>query len=249
MNFMADQLNRLNVNFNRLDAITSGSLPNDQNDPYWNTWERPIKSSEKACFLSHIKAWEIVVNKNCPVLILEDDAMLVSDLNDVLHAVSSLNDIDYLTLEVRNRKKLLSKKSRALNSKYKMCRLYQDRSGAAAYVLWPSGAKKLLTRSKKFAALSDAMICMSYDLLGFQIEPACAVQLDSAKYYGLKASIKSISTIHSGVNIGRPDLSQSNGIKFKLRRILSQIKMGYRFLSNIFIAKKRYVKFDIKRFQ
>lgn len=248
MNFMADQLNRLNVNFNRLDAITIDSLPGDQNDPYWDTWERPIKSSEKACFLSHMKAWEIVVNKNCPVLILEDDAMLVSDLSDVLHAVSSLKDIDYLSLEIRNRKKLLSKRSRVLNSKYKIFRLYQDRSGAAAYVLWPSGAKKLLKRAKKIAALSDAMICMSYDLLGFQIEPACAVQLDSAKSYGLKAPISSISTIHSGVNIGRPDLSQNNRASFKRRRISFQIKMGFRFLSKVFIAKKRYVKFDIKEF-
>ena len=54
MNFMADQLNRLNVRFNRLDANTSGSLPSDQNDPYWNAWERPIKSSEKAVSYTHL---------------------------------------------------------------------------------------------------------------------------------------------------------------------------------------------------
>ena len=248
MQFMAAQLNRLGVKYYRQDAITTKSLDIEENDPYWCRWERPIKPSERACLLSHIKAWKLVIDKNIPILILEDDAFLVSDLNDVLNAATDLNDIDYLTLEVRNRKKLLSKRAITLNSKYKIRKLYQDRSGAAAYILWPSGAKKLLKRSKKYAALSDAMICMSYELSGFQIEPACAVQLDSAENYGLVVPISPASIIHSGKYKGRTDLAQYNNINYKLQRIKSQIRMGFRYLFNIFNAKKRYVEFDIQNF-
>tara|TARA_B110001450_G_C17629759_1_gene484725 strand:- start:417 stop:1187 length:771 start_codon:yes stop_codon:yes gene_type:complete len=248
MEFMKDQMNELNIGFERLNAVAIKDLIYNNNEAYWKTWERPIKPSEQACFLSHIKAWEAVINENIPILILEDDAILVKDLNEVLNLVSNLKDIDYISLEIRNRKKLLSTVQNKLNSKYKISRLYQDRSGAAAYVLWPSGAKKLIKRTKKHAALTDAMICMSYELLGYQIEPACAVQLDSAENYGLSIPISSNSTIHTGSNEGRVDLLQFNGIKYKIRRILSQLKMGIRFLSKLFSAKKRFVEFNINNF-
>jgi glycosyl transferase family 25 len=67
---MSDQLENLNLNYKRLDAISIDGLISSKNEKYWETWERPIKLTERACFLSHIKAWEKVKNINRPLLIL-----------------------------------------------------------------------------------------------------------------------------------------------------------------------------------
>jgi len=245
---MSDQLENLNLNYKRLDAISIDGLISSKNEKYWETWERPIKLTERACFLSHIKAWEKVKNINRPLLILEDDAILSSDIKNILHVIFKYEKIDYVTLEVRNRKKLLMKHNKYLLPGYTLTRLLQDRSGAAAYILWPSGAKKLLKRASKQAALADALICKSYELSSYQIEPACAVQLDTAEIYGLKSPISSISYINAGDNFGRPDLRQFNGIKYKIKRVYAQLRMAVRHLSNILQAKRRYVKFNKKNF-
>ena len=109
---------------------------------------------------------------------------------------------------------------------HRLLRLYQDRSGAAAYLLWPAGAKKLLNNASRAAGLADAVICRAYELLSYQLEPAGAVQLDCASTYGITPPIQTHSAIAAAPeaedNRWAPD--------FRLRRIGAQVRMGLRML-------------------
>jgi glycosyl transferase, family 25 len=249
MNFMTKQMNKLSLKFLRINAIAENNLVLSNKKSYWNTWERPLKNTEKACLLSHINAWKSVVKNNRPALILEDDALLSNDTKSVLNAASALQNMDLLSLEVRFRKKLLSKKREKLCFGYHYSKMYQNGSGAAAYILWPSGAKKLITYSKKHAALADALITDCKKLKSFQIEPACALQLDCLPIYGMRSPIEHFSIINSGDNSNRPTYEKRMRLKFLRKRILSQLKKGLQIFFLMQKSEKRTIKLKINKFE
>jgi glycosyl transferase family 25 len=236
MTFMAQQMDALGLSYERLEAVTPGIQIGTSSPGYWDTWERPLKETEKACFLSHVAAWKRVEALGEPALILEDDVLLSHTTPLLLEACGKLNGIDHITFEVRKRKKVVSKQGSQLTDAHRMLRLFQDRSGAAAYVLWPSGAAKLLRRAKTQAALADAMICKAYELNSFQIEPASAVQLDRTTDYGVTAG----QTTQSIIGAGSP-AHQSKNLGFKLRRISAQLRMGLRALRYFANAERREI--------
>ena len=249
MHFMKDQMIKLSLKFQRIDAVTEKDLNISGSDDYWNTWERPLKNTEKACFISHVNAWNAVVKSNKPSLILEDDAFLSKDIKSVLLSASILEGIDLLSLEVRFKRKLLSNHKEKLNTNYFYSRLYQNGSGAAAYILWPSGAKKLILKSKKQVALTDAFISNFKGLNSFQVEPACALQLDCLSLHNIKSPIKHYSIINSGINSKRPDFKKGTKIKFLFRRLLFQVKRGFYSVYLINKSEKRFIKIQKSEFE
>ena len=95
-----------------------------------------------------------------------------------LRAVGEMRGIDHLSLETRGRKKLLE---RAPGAVWPM---RQDRTGSAAYVVWPSGARALLDRAAVCAAPSDALISETR-MHSHQAVPAQAIQFDICARYGI----------------------------------------------------------------
>ncbi|MEL6532797.1 MAG: hypothetical protein AAFQ06_07125, partial [Pseudomonadota bacterium] len=61
-------------------------------------------------------------------------------------------DMDHLSLETRGRLKTLGP------AKGGRARLWQDRSGAAAYLLWPDGARRLIRAATAAPGLAAQMI-------------------------------------------------------------------------------------------
>lgn len=221
LEFQQVQHEQLGLNFHRLVAFTPKTIPGDIPESYWQTWERPLTLGERACFLSHRAAWKIAADVG-PALILEDDAALATNIPDILRALEDQEDMDHLSLETRKRRKLLGKEKVPLAHGIVRRRLYLDRTGAAAYVLWPSGAKKLLARAEKRAAIADGMICQAYELKSFQADPACAFQLDMAEAYGIDPPIQTASATGAGKRPVAKSLVQ------KIRRIVAQLRMGWR---------------------
>ncbi len=238
--------------FTRLRAVE----PNDFSDETFGNlcerWERPMLREEVAGFLSHVSAWQYVQQSNAPALILEDDVVWSCNIANALGALSKMEDIDYVTLEVRGRRKLVSRSKTGITKHLNLIRLYQDRSGAAGYVLWPSGAKKLLNRyAKNEVALADAFICRAYDLKAFQVEPACIIQLDKCDHYQLREGIKTESTI-TPQNRHRPEASSKKAqLLCKTRRIRVQMRMLFRHLSKTFGAgaQRRFIQLDKSTFE
>ena len=239
MTFQMEQLNRLQIPFQRLSATSTNTIEEQTYQKYQYTWERPLRQSEVACFLSHQNAWETVIKGNEPMLILEDDALLSKNIPCLLQALEKLTDVDYVTLEVRSRKKIVAKQSSHTLCKSKLIRLYQDRTGAAGYVLWPSGANKLMQRLEKGKiALADAFISSTYSLAAYQVEPAAIIQLDQCEHYGVKPPLNTESAISPE---SKPTAKAMRHWAFRVKRILGQLRLGVRQLAVLLKSEKRNI--------
>lgn len=215
------QLSSLGIAFDRLPAFDK-SADETADLPYWDTWERPLGRAERACLLSHQQAWQVVVDEGEPVLILEDDAILSQTLPALLARLKGAAGIDFITLETRGRKKLLS---RMPADDLPLRRLYQDRSGAAAYILWPSGARKLLAATETSCGLADAVICACYSLEAFQAVPPLAFQSDRALAERIEVPLQTNSSITPGA------VARKKGTwRQRVRRLAAQARMGLRQL-------------------
>lgn len=244
MNFQRKQLGNLGVEFERLSAVRIESKDELSYQTLSQTWERPLRISEVSCFLSHKRAWSKVIDYQQPMLILEDDAYLASNISCVLQELERLGDLDYVCLEVRGekQKKLVAQKVRKFFCESSLFRLYQGRSGAAAYVLWPSGAKILMEGTGKGskAGLADKFINATYLLRAYQLEPAIAIQLDQCHFHQISPPIDVSSSI-SSISVPK----ERNVLRyfiFKGRRVLGELKILFNYLKYRKVAIKREVQ-------
>ncbi|WP_051940647.1 glycosyltransferase family 25 protein [Stenoxybacter acetivorans] len=250
--FQAAQLKQLGITWQRMNATTIADISTAEYERLAKGWERPLRSAEVACFLSHQRAWQTVLQENRPMLILEDDALLSAKTPLLLENLSAcLTDADYITLETRARKKLLDKHSTAVNPDFALRRLYQDRTGAAAYILFPQGAQKLLDKAAhENIALADAFICRAYELNAYQTVPAAAIQLDRCEYYRLNHIQNPFASTITPSNNQKPAAGDfAAAARFKYRRIAAQCRMGIRQLSVLGKAQREYVGINTADFR
>ncbi|WP_339986823.1 glycosyltransferase family 25 protein [Gymnodinialimonas ulvae] len=225
MAFQEAQLGTLGLAFERVNAVTPDTLSPPANDRYWSRWERPLRTTEMAAFASHRVAWERVAASDTPHMVLEDDAFLMPGAKGLLATLTDLPQAEFVTLETRGRRKRIA---RDPHPHAPIHRLWQDRTGAACYVLWPGAAKKLLTRAAPAPGLADAVLCAAYELQAWQAVPALACQLDRCAAEGLTPPIATESAI------GREDKPRAKpSVVQKLRRITSQLRMGLRALAHV----------------
>ena len=237
MAFQAAQLQSLGLEFARLPAVTPDTLVPPTSDPYWLGWQRPLREVEKAVMASHVAAWKMVADGQAPHLILEDDALLLPGTATFLALVEPLSDVDHISLETRGRAKLLG----AAHPAAPIARLWQDYTGAAAYVLWPSGARKLLAHATRAPGLADALICAAYDLASWQATPALALQLDQCAAYGIASPIPTQSSVLAQDKPSRAGFTLSQRAAFRTRRIAGQLQIAARRLSLLGRASRRQV--------
>lgn len=247
--FQQQQLARLGVTMQRLPAVQTTAITPQNYEQWSNGWQRKMRMAEVACFLSHKKAWQMVVQHDQPMLILEDDALLSKQVPAILNTLSLKNHLDYVNLETRQRRKLLDNKEIVLIPHYGMRRLYQDRNGSAAYVLFPAGARKLLARaSHKAPALADAFLSSAYELSAWQVIPAAAIQTDQCAAYQLNQINPFSSTITPSNQFKPPANSCLDYWRFKYRRLVAQGRMGWRQISVLGHAKRLDVPLQITDF-
>jgi len=241
--FQEIQLNRLGLNYEVVDAVSTNDIEPSIYKMHENDWQRPLRNVEVACYYSHQSLWKKIIETNEPALILEDDALLSKHVPFILNDLSKLTNMDYVTLEVRGRKKLVSNKAVWLHdSGTKLYRLYLDRTGAAGYVLYPSGAKKLLELEKQVGiGLADAHITSCYNLIGYQVEPAPIIQLDKCEFYNLQSPFEVKSNISTKE---KSQLDFSNMLYFKTKRISAQLKQAMQQIKYMFKARRRYIEIN-----
>ena len=172
------QFTRLKLDYSRLSAFTAATVEDGG-----MLSRLPVR--ERATLRNHMTAWEDIT-ANGPALIVEDDALLADSVPDILHNIATLPGIDHLSLAVRGRRKLLGRnRIPVAHGGVAIRRLYLDWQGSAAYILWPSGAQKLLARARRDASPVDWLLASAFDLKSYQTDPACAVQLDMLEHYDL----------------------------------------------------------------
>jgi len=241
--FQIKQFDKLNLGFNFLDACSTSDISKEIFDDNSLDWDRQLKISELACYFSHRNLWTKISQKNNPCLILEDDAFISSDIKRILNIIDKISSIDLINLENRGRKKVVSMKPWKIISGVNLYRLFHDTTGAAAYILWPSGAKKLLRAEKQLGiALADAQIYRTKDLLSLQIEPSPVIQLDMCKNYGIEL-IKLKKLMGSSVS---SKFRLNSNLRFKYKRIRTQLLLGIKLMYLSFFTRKRYIKISEK---
>ncbi len=246
MHFQSSQLEGLGIEFERLEAIDAKQLDRETYEKNAYYWERPLRDTEVACCLSHATAWKHVQQLKEPCLILEDDALLCSQTKEILEALEKQTQYDCISLETRGRKKVVSKEKEPLTDVFKISKLIQDKSGAAAYVLFPSGAEILLEKLRtQGAGLADALITTTYHWKHGQIEPAAAIQLDCCHLYGIECPLETQTHIHH-----KDKPKAKDPLRFYWRRFVSQLSIAFRKLSFLKTTESIQIKpYHIKNFE
>jgi len=243
--FQKKQLEKLGLDYTFLTATSVDDIDDDTYNKHYYDWQRPLRRSELACYFSHRRCWQKIINNNEPALIIEDDALLSFKVPSILSKLKKCDDIDLVDLEVTGRKKNVSKTSEVIHESSNLLKLHLNSSGAGGYVLFPSGAKKLLElENKKGISLADAHIANCKSLNAYQIEPAAIVQFILCQLYEINHSGFS-DFCTSSTNAEKKDMIN---IKFKIKRVLSEIKLGIRKFFLILISKRRYIALNNKEF-
>lgn len=229
--FQQKQLDTLGIKYQRHAATSITDLTLEDYEKWANDWQRKLRKSEVACFLSHYRAWQSVAETQTTQLILEDDALLSDQLPSLLTTLgeqSSALPFTHLTLETRGRKKFIGETPLLTVNGVEVRELFLDRTGAAAYILTPAGAKVLLQAvTEHGAGLADALLCHTDGLKSAQTLPALALQMDMAGHYGLQDLLHDTLASTTISHSDKPKANSFNDLlNFKYRRLTAQATMG-----------------------
>ena len=233
-----DQLTQLGLEYKTLNATSIDDISTATYKKHYFDWQRPLRKTEVACYYSHRSAWNKVIRSGEPALILEDDAILSKFLPELLNNLNKIENTDLINLENRGRKKFVSRKYVDIVCNSKLLRLFQDRTGAAGYILWPSGANKLIQFEKNSGiGLADAHITSCHTLKAYQVEPSPIIQLDQCEEYGVTVSYTKV--------ISKSTVSSSQNYKgsayFIIKRLFYQLKLALRQIFILTRSQRRYI--------
>lgn len=248
--FQIQQAEQLGLEAIFVNAVTPAEIPEEVFQKHAFSWERPIKITEVACYWSHHGVWQTIAQSNAPALILEDDAILARNTPQLLSWLQELQVADHVSLETRRRQKLLGRQALSHPElPASVCPLWQDRTGAAAYVLWPAGAQILLRKfERQGMGLADAFISSTYELRSWQTEPAFAIQADVAASYGVTCPIVPDSLIAREKVPSPPTRDAAHTLQFKWRRVRAQLRLAGRYLSHFWHTRRQFVTIDANQF-
>lgn len=195
--FLKKQPGGENINPVRLPAVDASGLSNDETDAvydkdfdsfnarYFPNVVQPggLTRGEIACFLSHRKAWQKIVDAGEPYAAVFEDDIIFSD-----KAVAFLgktdwipSDADLIKLEVMTRKLIVDETpSKTVNGK-EVVRFHNTNMGAAAYIISEKAAVRLLQLSQRFYVPVDHFMFGSlFPFFGqfncYQVMPAVCIQ-------------------------------------------------------------------------
>lgn len=245
--FQAAQLQSLGLDYAFFDAINANDADTMRPEAYWRTGQRPLRETEKACFLSHRACWEKVLETGEPMLILEDDALLSDQVPNLLKSLETVQGFDILNLETRARQIFVGT---ALDDMPNIRPLYLNKDGAAAYILWPNGAQKIIDQSNRVIGLADALLWCNFKLSSFQTYPALAIQSDRCKRYDLPEYLTTKSSnAPTNVNFNKRGNNTWEYFRFRSRRFWGQIHLGKPQLRYFLSVKKEQMPLVHKDFE
>lgn len=244
-NFHSKQANEYQIKINYLDAIDGSTLSEKLFESLRYTYLRPLSRGEVGCFLSHKRLWEECLSSNEPIIILEDDAILSPAFMDAVSQLTPLTGIDRINLEGYYPQKKTFGKSMLQLDNFSLTEIYQERAGAAAYMLWPSGAEKLLNFYHNKATLADVALKKRF-LITYQLEPVVAVQALICEHYNIQHQLQYDKTTldPTGKHKG---YSPFWALVLKCKRIFSELQKSGINLRYVF-KTRRYVFVDKNQF-
>ena len=143
-----------------------------------------------ACFLSHYMLWKNCVDQNQPFMILEHDAIFTKPFDDTAFMktagdIISINDPRGATRKAQDYHDILQSKPQTIQRVPTIDDLMvpQGLPGNSAYIIKPSGGKKMLDLVKEYGAWpNDALMCKQL------IHTIAASKIYYTKVQGLKST-------------------------------------------------------------
>ncbi|MCQ8784129.1 glycosyltransferase family 25 protein [Mangrovibrevibacter kandeliae] len=243
--FMERQGERLGLRLERARALEPGDIEPALMQRLSGQWERPLDPAEVAAFLSHRAQWARALADDEGLLILEDDAVLSPRLPEVLARLP--RDYDAITLEHFERRKFFRRKGAAVAAGPAVVRpLLRDKAGAAAYLLSPHGAARLLAIADTHAAPADAFLWGVAQLKVGQAEPALVMQADKLAARGIDPGIVVSTQIQA---FRGSTMREAEGARFAARRLAAQLPLASLHLRRLLDAEFRMPAFDEDEFR
>jgi glycosyl transferase family 25 len=243
--FHSEQAEKYGINFEYFDAVNGMALDDGEYEALRYTYLRPMSRGEVGCFLSHKALWQKCADMNQAVIIFEDDVILSPEFMAAAEQAYNVKGIDRVNLEgYFPQNKTFGKNTVALNG-YQLTQLLEERAGAAAYILWPSGAKKLLAHYNKRATLADVALKMPF-MVTYQLEPVVAMQAMVCDHFGIQHDMRQTETTlnTSGKKSG---VKMRHFILLRLKRLIDECRKAYYKLKNMG-GVRRKVKVDVGKF-
>ncbi|MBC3765892.1 glycosyltransferase family 25 protein [Neptunicella marina] len=182
-------LNAQNLAYTRIDAVDGNKLSEAELSAHYDLqlnqtrYHKDLNKGEIACYLSHRKAWQHIVDNNLDfAVILEDDFELIGDLSQAISTTSSIQvNWDYIKLAGHTR------------TRHPIYQIQQDDMQLVIYNKLPShtlaqivskeGACKLLTHSDLISRPVDVDIqhCWERHLNAYGLLPYVAKPRDNTQ--------------------------------------------------------------------
>ena len=148
----------------RLSAKNTRTLKAGLKKNAYNTAD-PLKRI--ACFLSHYTVWKKSIELNEPIMVLEHDAIFMKPFDETAFIkaecdIISINDPRGATRKALDYHEKLQKNPKVIQRVPTIDDLMipQGLPGNSAYIIKPSGAKKMIDLVKEFGAWpNDALMC------------------------------------------------------------------------------------------
>lgn len=257
--FQQAQAERLNLKVEFINAVSVDNLPARVLQNAANEWTRAIRAQDVACTFSHWRAWEIIAEQTEQVCVLEDDVLLSERFKDVLDYIDRRRDgwSCVYDLEFANYDHKLSRSPVWRNASLKVAahRIYKNKRGAAAYVLGPKAAERLLREANGYRMM-EAFLWTRRWMRQLQIEPCQAVQLDvldpNASFGSKDRQHRTTKIFHNrswiGAKLKRLSLSVEElplvlpGLVFGERRSLRMRRGDYVLPENTPLASAKHPK-------
>jgi len=251
--FQTKQLERLGIDYERITATEVDNLTEEDKTKFQNNWQRPLRHTEIACTFSHHQCWSIVAETGKAHFIIEDDAVMCKHTKSILDKLAGNTDFDIVSLETRDRHKFISKESSDLGNDYTLHSMLYDKGGAAGYILWPSGAKKLMAHKvSDGVSPADAFLGDCRNLIRGQVNPAPVLQLDVCLRYDLEPPCETLSSIFTQEHQRPKADNLKTYLTCRYRRIKAQVKLFTSVqLKQLFSSKyfSHYIPIKKKDFQ
>ncbi len=151
-----DQIQAQNLECERISAVRGSNLSQKEVDAAYDSklnkqrYLKALSLGEIGCYLSHISAWQKIVDEELDyAIILEDDCKLEANFNEITNIIPMLKDWDYMKLSgPRGGQK--TQERMTVTSKFDVIHFNRVPSSASGQVISLAGARKLLQNSTPF---------------------------------------------------------------------------------------------------
>ncbi|UTV27905.1 glycosyltransferase family 25 protein [Photobacterium atrarenae] len=138
--------------FDAIDGTTSAAFRYSEKAAPEITFKRKgyhLTPAEVACFASHYALWEKCVDLGEPILILEDNISICSDLKSILTAVMPyIAQCQFIKLTATHPRKYSAKFK--LSKTHSIGLYHKGTAGTGGYIITPTAAKSFLENAQQF---------------------------------------------------------------------------------------------------